>query len=481
MIINYNSMASNALRQLNVNSGQQAKSMAKLSSGLRINSAADDAAGLAISEKMKGQIRGLDQASRNAQDGQSLVQTAEGALSQTTDILQRMRELATQSSSDTNTTSDRSNIQQEVDQLAKEITRISNTTEFNKQNLLAGGLNDTFQIGANAGQNIQLNIGAMDAQSLGVAGNAIGQGAFTATGGVTSVSNLGGGLTAQTYKLTTTATASAIGTEGHTGAATTAATFGGTYSGVNDANLIVKTTGQAAGVPTTIQVSFDNGQTWGANTNYTAGMNIGNGVTFTAGTGYNTNDQNSVALTASKYTAQLKDSSGNGIGAVVNIANNQTSAVIGDASTGSTMQINFAAGGITAATGNLQAVTVQSSTAAQTGVGGVVTTQANTLKGIDVSSQGAANNALTTIDTAIQKVSDQRAVLGAYSNRLDYTVNNLTTSSQNISDAQSRIANVDMAKEMMTQSKYSVLAQAAQAMLAQANQQPQQVLQLLRG
>jgi flagellin len=114
MIINYNSMASNALRQLNVNSNQQAKSMAKLSSGLRINSAADDAAGLAISEKMKGQIRGLNQASRNAQDGQSLVQTAEGALSQTTDILQRMRELAVQSSNDTNTSDDRSQIQKEV-------------------------------------------------------------------------------------------------------------------------------------------------------------------------------------------------------------------------------------------------------------------------------------------------------------------------------------------------------------------------------
>lgn len=140
MIINHNSMASNALRQLNINSAAQAKSMAKLSSGLRINTAADDAAGLAISEKMKGQIRGLDQAARNAQDGQSLLQTAEGGLNETHDILQRMRELAVQASNDTNTDQDRQNIQSEMSQLETEIDRIGNTTQFNTKNLLDGSM-----------------------------------------------------------------------------------------------------------------------------------------------------------------------------------------------------------------------------------------------------------------------------------------------------------------------------------------------------
>ena len=140
MIINHNIMANNALRNSNINSNAAAKSMQKLSSGLRINTAADDAAGLAISEKMRSQIRGLDQASANAQDGISMVQTAEGALNETTSILQRMRELANQAANGTNTTADRSSIQDEINQLTSEINRIGNTTEFNTQKLLNGGV-----------------------------------------------------------------------------------------------------------------------------------------------------------------------------------------------------------------------------------------------------------------------------------------------------------------------------------------------------
>lgn len=181
MRINHNIAALNTYNNYNKASQAQANSMEKLSSGLRINSAKDDAAGLAISEKMRGQVRGLDQASRNAQDGISLIQTAEGALTETQDILQRMRELAVQSSNDSNTDTDRGQIQKEVNQLAKEVTRISNDTEFNTKKLLTGaadGANTdvtnasslTFQIGANAGQNITLDIKAMDATSLGVAG-----------------------------------------------------------------------------------------------------------------------------------------------------------------------------------------------------------------------------------------------------------------------------------------------------------------------
>ena len=169
MRINNNIMALNAHRQLGINQANSSKSMEKLSSGFRINRAGDDAAGLAISEKMRGQIRGLKQAQRNAQDGISLIQTAEGALNETHAILQRMRELATQAATDTNTVADREEIQKEIDQLAEEITRIANNTEFNTQRLLNGGITSTkFHIGANTGQDITIGIQAMDAHSLGV-------------------------------------------------------------------------------------------------------------------------------------------------------------------------------------------------------------------------------------------------------------------------------------------------------------------------
>lgn len=296
MIINHNVAAMNTQRQLSVNTANTNKSIEKLSSGLRINRAGDDAAGLAISEKMRSQIRGLDMAAKNSQDGISLIQTAEGALNETHSILQRMRELAVQSSNDTNTNSDREALQKEVDELAKEITRIANTTEFNTKKLLDGsadgGTNVTssanlsFHIGANASQSISLTIAAMDAHSLGVAGT----GGASATGGTAAVAT----------------------------------------------------------------------------------------------------------------------------------------------------------------------------------------------SGISISSQASANAAITTINTAITTVSTERAKLGAYQNRLEHTINNLNTSSENLTAAESRIRDVDMAKEMMAQTKNNILAQAAQAMLAQANQQPQGVLQLLR-
>jgi flagellin len=168
MRINHNIAALNTYRQLNSAAAGQSKSMEKLSSGLRINRAGDDAAGLAISEKMRGQIRGLDMASKNAQDGISLIQTAEGALNETHSILQRMRELAVQSSNDTNTDTDRAELQKEVNQLASEISRIGDNTEFNTKNLLDGTFSGTFHIGANEGQNLQLSVNDMRADALQV-------------------------------------------------------------------------------------------------------------------------------------------------------------------------------------------------------------------------------------------------------------------------------------------------------------------------
>ena len=272
MRINNNLMAMNTHRQLGINTNAGAKSIEKLSSGYRINRAGDDAAGLAISEKMRGQIRGLTQASRNAQDGISMIQTAEGALNETHAILQRMRELAVQAASDTNVTADRTALQDEMTELTSEIDRIKNNTEFNTQKLLDGTMNSAqIHIGANISQNITVAIGDMAATTLGVSTTAI-----------------------------------------------------------------------------------------------------------------------------------------------------------------------------------------------------------------DVNTQTAANAAIETINTAITTVSTERSKLGAIQNRLEHTIKNLDTGAENLQASESRIRDVDMAKEMMNFTKNNILQQAAQAMLAQANQAPQGVLQLLR-
>ena len=283
MRINNNIMAMNANRQLAINNTNTQKSLEKLSSGFRINRAGDDAAGLSISEKMRAQIRGLEMASKNAQDGISLIQTAEGALDEVHSILQRMRELAVQSANDTNmTTVDRQAMQTEINQLLEEISGISTRTQFNTQTLLDGTFKDkVFHIGANSGQNMKITIGAMTTSGLGI-----------------------------------------------------------------------------------------------------------------------------------------KD-----------------------------LKVE-----------NLETTTVS---------GGILT-------------QEGADKAITTINDAINQVSTQRSELGAIQNRLEHTVKNLDNSAENLQAAESRIRDVDMAKEMMEFTKQTILRQAATAMLAQANQVPQTVLQLLR-
>ncbi|WP_346869903.1 flagellin Hag [Clostridium sp. UBA5119] len=281
MIINHNMNALNAHRNMGINNTSAGKSMEKLSSGLRINRAGDDAAGLAISEKMRGQIRGLEQASRNSQDGISLIQTAEGALNETHNILQRMRELAVQASNDTNIQDDRAQIGKEITELQNEINRIASQTEFNKKKLINGSLS-----GADGNASVLLQVGANSKQTVGL----------------------------------------------------TIATMTVSALGVSAGKIVI-----------------------------------------------------SNATSAASITAMID-----------------------------------------------------------------------------------------TINTAIDSVSGERAKLGAMQNRLEHTIANVNTSSENLTAAESRVRDVDMAKEMMNFSKNNILQQAAQAMLAQANQQPQGVLQLLR-
>ena len=499
MIINHNLASLNTLNALTKNENATSSSLEKLSSGLAINTAADDAAGLAISEKMRGQIRGLDQASDNAQDGISMIQTAEGALSETTDILQRMRELAVQSATDTNTADDRAKIQAEVDQLSKEITRISNTTEFNTQNLLAGGLTSTtFHIGANADQNMTISVAAMDAQTLGVASTALTS--YAAAGGMESASFSGTTRGTALVDGNVLSITSSAATGASTGATT--ATIGLTLTtstntdALNGMKVLYKSSNGATLTSTydsdlnqlTVVGDFDtagNVTTAALATSVNAALASSGIDTTVTASGSQTvlADGSSASTTVSggshgTVTITIDGTPTGTAQTITGVAANATSVATTDTQYGG-LTIKFDGTTDLSATSTLT-VNVTGSKAAVLNADGSVKTEATVAAGIDVSSQTAANDAITTINSAINTVSEQRSKLGAYQNRLEHTINNLTTTSENMTSAESRIRDVDMAAEMATYQKNSVLQQAAQAMLAQANQQPQQVLSLLK-
>lgn len=408
MRINNNMMAMNTHRQLGISNNQGSKSMEKLSSGFRINRAGDDAAGLSISEKMRGQIRGLNQASRNSQDGISLIQTAEGALTETHAILQRMRELAVQSANDTNVDIDRTAIQDEMNQLVFEIDRISNTTEFNTQKLLDGGFQGTFQIGANETQSVDLKIAKMDTASLGLTStNSMEKIALAAN------SNLKDGV----Y----------------------------TRKGTNIIDVDGNTVGTTDGTKITV-----NGQ----DTTFVTSV-LGEGGILTVESGSadvkNTVSGNALKLAPGNY--EVKGTN-----------------IVKDGKLVGTLGTNEM---------TVDGVTV---TEAELGFknGELKDTATFTINGSDVSTRATAEGSISTINKAIEAVSTERSKLGAMQNRLEHTIKNLDTSAENLQASESRIRDVDMAKEMMEFTKNNILQQAAQAMLAQANQAPQGVLQLLR-
>ncbi|WP_094603817.1 hypothetical protein SPSIL_042270 [Sporomusa silvacetica DSM 10669] len=493
MIINHNLSAMNTLNALGKNNSATNKSLQKLSTGFRINGASDDAAGLAISEKMRGQISGLKQASANAQDGISLLQTAEGGLDQTHSILQRMRELSVQSASDTNTTDDRNKIQSEVDQLAKEISRISNTTEFNTQNLLAGGLTDTFHIGANANQNITVSVSAMDAQTLGVAGNIITAATVVTTGTGLNIADVSRSLVdGTTYQAQITAVSvasySTAITQTYAAATIVAGEFAITaitaYTGTVDANYKVEVASTKDNTGTdvaSIRYSTDNGTSWTTvNGDFTTGVKI-DGMEFafaSAGTHFEAGDTFTFGVNAAYATIQLTDGTDN-VGSAVTVHKGDTSTTIGDSNLDQTVKLNFDFADLAVANATFIAKEVDSSAAVLNNRD--VAANASVVAGINVSTQANANKAITAIDKAINAVSQQRSQLGAYQNRLTNTIDNLNTSNENITASESRIRDVDMSSEMMEYQKNNILQQAATAMLAKANQQPQSVLQLLQG
>jgi len=741
MRINNNIMAMNTYRQLGIGTANGAKSMEKLSSGLRINRAGDDAAGLAISEKMRGQIRGLTTASRNAQDSISLIQTAEGALTETHAILQRMRELAVQSANDTNVDVDRSEIQKEINQLTEEITRIAETTEFNTQNLLDGTLKSTFQIGANQNQSMKLSINDMSAKALDVLSDTITIGS---KGSAVKGVDADLGFKIEDYSLTATKggavaaelTATEVDTDGYIKdmkmSYSRGITQGGsgidfvdneieidkTYSEFNwgsidagKANSIVveKTTaglkvsitgndsdgnsiasvdeyatlneatgnyeynnhgvsfsiskaeydtlsdgtdkvtldlsakyggsgtvdvGGAHGTastysvtglsdaadryPTFSDITFDaDNLVEGAHSISVVGENmttghageftvviknsaggvlvndkftfaagqLGNefsydnhgvsftisdltnattdgltGISFTGSTNGGTAIEkvsNSVNITSGSQALELKITDQDGVkktlnvslaageqdiqdvvdainaaatdagftsdiasivddniklvslntgdNAVIEVGGSAASAIFSDTeATGSDASVALTLEHKTDSTKNISAGNINPSATSvkftdgdgnkatfalkgYANVNGVDVAKefaASNIKrevsGIDVSSHEAASQAVTAINNAIEKVSSERSMLGATQNRLEHTIKNLDTSAENLQAAESRIRDVDMAKEMMEFTKNNILQQAATAMLAQANQAPQGVLQLLR-
>jgi flagellin len=602
MIINHNISALNTYRQLSMNTTAGSKSLEKLSSGFRINRAGDDAAGLAISEKMRGQIRGLDQAARNAQDGISLIQTAEGALNETHSILQRMRELAVQSANDTNTQEDRAEIQKEINQLTSEINRIGNTTEFNTMKLLNGdraisyttaensvvestsitdGIGGDVTVTSALGVTVDGTTEEQVAWQKAIAGGiVIGEDASAdekidwenidlgedatvtlertadgdlkialaatdvygnvyshevtfaldameaaASGGIYSAQFHGvsfdldlaefanAGTTTTELDLTT-----AVGNSGND--------VKGTYGLKHDFTeptqaakfnsfSIDETNAALAGI-SFLEISFDGTDvvvTGYAADGITALLNSTitlaaapdeagdtfeyneNGIAFEFELIANADGDDITEFTTNKIdisslVAQVTPSSTTVPGATTVAADNSLRMQIG-ANNGQAMAIDIAdmrslALGISSDTAG-ETKTVQDSMGNDTKA--KYTAIANVTKGtdntaieyaLDVSTSDNAAAAIKVLDDATATVSSERAKLGAIQNRLEHTINNLGTSAENLTAAESRIRDVDMAKEMMEFAKNSILQQAAQAMLAQANQQPQGVLQLLR-
>ena len=384
MVVRSNIMAVNAQRQLGMNNSQVGKALEKLSSGYRINRAGDDASGLAISEKMKAQIKGLDTASLNSQDGISLVQTAEGALTEVHNMLNRMTELATRSANGINEDSNRASLQKEVAKLQEEIDRISKSTNFNNLKLLDGS--QTYATATAAGkdngvQKLTIEGGNLSAAGQGVSVALSTQGTVTVT--VTSGANV-------EFKTTQTGK--------------------GFYSITADLSKVTDDKVKAAWAGVTLNFSVDEAKDDGTyDTTAAVIQNVGK----------NGSMQLQIGDTADDF--------------------NQLKVGIGDMSS--------------------------------KGLG---------IDKVDISNQDGAAKAIDTIKNAIDRVSSQRASLGATQNRLEYTINNLDTASENLQSANSRIRDTDMAKMMMEYTKMNVLTQSAQAMLAQANQQPQSVLQLLQ-
>ncbi len=479
LTINTNIASLNAQRNLGKSQGTLNKSLQRLSSGLRINSAKDDAAGLAISNRMASQVRGLNQAARNANDAISLAQTAEGALQESSSILQRVRELSVQSANDTNTDSDRVSIQAEVSQLISELDRIATTTAFNGKNLLDGTMGTSiFQVGANAGQTISMSINSALAADLGTAGDVVPGGTFTGAGSITdavaadqtaltinnvAIDNLGAGVQVGSAKTLAVAINAAL--TGVTATATeTTFDLGAVTAQVVDTNNL--TAGDFAINGTDILGALDGGSATFAQDF----ADLINAQKTTTG----------VTATLEGGSMILSDASGGNIQITADGDAFGTSPFAGAQADISAAEASTSYGGISlVSTGELE-INVAAAGGGTTMGTGIYHDTTVTMANVDISTQSGANSAIASIDIALSELDSFRGELGAAQNRFESTIANLQNVSENISAARSRIVDADFAAETASLTKSQILQQAGVAMLAQANQLPQTVLSLLQ-
>lgn len=491
--INTNTLSLNAQRNLNTSQNDLSTSLQRLSSGLRINSAKDDAAGLAIADRMTSQIRGLNQAVRNANDGISLAQTAEGALQESTNILQRMRELSIQSANGTNSGQDRAALQSEVSQLQQELTRIAETTSFGGRRVLDGSFSgEAFQVGSNANETINVSI-------RGAAATDIGSHRMDASGtGMGAVEAAAGTVPASTTNFTATTIEGNLGSAAITYAhLDSAATIAGVVN-AERANTGVTaeavTRAQLSGLSATGTVSFSLASEGGT------GVAISANITNTADLqdlADAINAQSATTnVTAVSNGATLDLTNTNGDDITIDLFNvgaddgNETLTVTaqnfdGTATTAETTDLTDANAGATDATRITGQLRFDSSAAFSVAGGDatVISTSSSAFTSVDTVDLGTAagaQSALSIIDSAIQGIDSQRATLGAIQNRLGSTIANLQNVSENASSARSRIQDADFAAETAQLSRNQILQQAGIAMLSQANANPQNVLSLLQ-
>ncbi len=542
MVVQHNLQAMNANRMLNVTTGAQAKSTEKLSSGYKINRAADDAAGLSISEKMRSQIRGLNKASDNAQDGISMIQTAEGALNESQSILQRMRELSVQASNGTETDDDRESVQNEISQLQEELTRISDTTEFNTMKLLDGS--QAGPKGVSTTGNTTTSAVVAKTAAASVTTTAADMSTFTLADETMNIDGVD--VKVEWSKLSTDDQAAlkkkwtgTAGTDFSTDDAKKAAEImenaindAISKSGYNVSSVSVTSAGTGAFTIKSGSTGTDASITSGNNTGYVGKMTNGttatagvkttgttkyNGDSITAGTKFSFDIGGTVitASTAQAITANTEDLSdvATKLQTDINtaIATANTNKAKGDEGYIEDVTVEATSEGrlvFSSPSGSLSFLSNDATKAlgidaasTKTAANGGITLQIGANEGqtmnfginnmsaeslgvgagkVDLSTQSGAQKATTTIDDAIKRVSAERSKLGAVQNRLEHTISNLDNISENTTSAESAIRDTDMAEEMVNYSKNNILAQAGQSMLAQANQSNQGVLSLLQ-
>ena len=523
MVINTNVSSLTAQRNLAKTGLGLETAMARLSSGLRINSAKDDAAGLAISERMTAQVNGLNQARRNANDGISVAQTAEGALQTSGDILQRIRTLSVQSANDTNSSSDRQALQAEVSQLISEFDRIATTTQFNGLNLLDGNFSKTqFQVGANANQTITFGIGstkAVDMASFGVSGDVtasstmVGASAAVSDGSASNVNR----FLAQDLLIKSKGMAGTVNLQASMSADKIAASINAQQSNTGGVTARAETyafltlsnsSGQMAmdfnlnGVG--IQAFSSNGST--DMDGLVTSINDRSGATGVVaqkvdvpGTGnagtYRVQlfaaDGRDIQMTSVTAASGTGGATSTGLGLQGAYDNNGTVTTVGSlasfSATGSVNGNRNSTVGGRVIIANDTAYTLTSTIGGTTGglfaVGSTATVagaKTGALSTVDISTVLGSNKALGIIDAALSRVNNTRANLGALQNRFQMTIDNLQTTSDNLAASRSRIKDADFAEETATMSRWNVLQSAGTAMLAQANQGPQAAMQLLR-